>query len=137
MANYNIHFLLLATFILISLTSQSHQQSLEIPAIISAAPALLPDPPNTEILSPDITPLLPSPGGPARPSMPTIPSSRSPPNPDSTTTVWPDSVSAFAPTGPVQESSAVSRVLGKGSLIKVEAFFGFLAHCLFMMFFMI
>ncbi|KAL3626155.1 hypothetical protein CASFOL_029704 [Castilleja foliolosa] len=130
MANKNSHFIFLAIFIL-SLTSKSHQQSLQIPAIISAAPALLPDDPNTEILSPDITPLFPSPGGPARSSMPTtIPSSRSPPNPDSTTTVWPDSVSAFAPTGPVQESSAVSKGLGKG--IYISSFFA-----LFMMFFMI
>ncbi|KAL6581857.1 hypothetical protein OROMI_005871 [Orobanche minor] len=121
------HFLAAPIIIIIALpilTLPSHQQSLET-STISAAPALLPVLPYTE-LSPDIAPLLPSPGGPALSAMPTIPSSRSP-NPDTIASVGPES--AFAPTGgPLQESSAVSQVLVDG-LIGYSVFFsGFLAY---------
>ncbi|KAH6756168.1 hypothetical protein C2S53_004267 [Perilla frutescens var. hirtella] len=95
--------------LLLALPIPSHQINLHNPTI-SAAPAVLPDPPlppYTE-LSPDITPLLPSPSGaggsPAGSSMPTIPSTRSP-NPDTLDAVGPDT--AFAPSGSLQESSAV------------------------------
>ncbi|KAF5941704.1 hypothetical protein HYC85_019346 [Camellia sinensis] len=67
-------------------------------ATISAAPALLPNPPLSSPfteLSPDISPLLPSPGGelpsPTGSSIPTIPSNPSPPNPDETLGLGPDS----------------------------------------------
>ncbi|XP_012827954.1 PREDICTED: classical arabinogalactan protein 26-like [Erythranthe guttata] len=78
---------------------------------ISAAPALLPDPPTSpyiQELSPDIAPLLPSSGGPTRSStgssMPTIPSTRTP-NPDTVSSIGPDT--ALAPAaGPLQDSSA-------------------------------
>ncbi|XP_058210352.1 classical arabinogalactan protein 26 [Rhododendron vialii] len=63
--------------------------SLALPtSTISAAPAHLPNPSlpfSSPTLSPDITPLFPSPGGagppPAESPLPTIPSSRSPPDP--------------------------------------------------------
>ncbi|XP_021820092.1 classical arabinogalactan protein 26 [Prunus avium] len=84
---------------------------------ISAAPALLPGAPlsSSPTLSPDISPLFPSPGGvplsPAESSLPTIPSSRSPPNPEDT--VAPGPGLAFAPSGslPVSHSSPVTSSL--------------------------
>ncbi|CAA0839920.1 Unknown protein [Striga hermonthica] len=90
---------------------------------ISAAPALLPDFPYTE-LSPEIAPLLPTQGGPA---IPTIPSTRSP-NPDTIAAVGPDTA-AFPPTGPLEGSSAV---LSRG-LMKLEAFSGLLGYWLVML----
>ncbi|KAL0457323.1 UNVERIFIED_CONTAM: hypothetical protein Slati_1071500 [Sesamum latifolium] len=63
------HFLAAAAIIVIflALSLPSHQLSLETPDI-AAAPALLPNPPLSPYteLSPDIAPLLPSPGGTAR-----------------------------------------------------------------------
>ncbi|KAJ6688991.1 hypothetical protein OIU85_005414 [Salix viminalis] len=71
-----------------------------------------PIPPFQE-LSPDIAPLLPSPGGelpsPATSSIPTIPSSPSPPNPDEAVASGPDS--AFSPLGALLASSAAPRNL--------------------------
>ncbi|KAL3829388.1 hypothetical protein ACJIZ3_018190 [Penstemon smallii] len=93
---------------------------------ISAAPALLPDPPLLSpysALSPDITPLFPSPlndgGSTSSSPVPTIPSTRSPPNPDTT---GPDA--ALAPTGNslLQDSSAavlLSQILRKEGFINV------------------
>lgn len=70
---------------------------------ISASPAYLPNPPLSSpspSLSPDITPLFPSPVGvplsPAESSLPTIPSSPSPPNPDAVATPVPGSASSPA-----------------------------------------
>ncbi|PIM98978.1 hypothetical protein CDL12_28532 [Handroanthus impetiginosus] len=81
---------------------------------ISAAPALLPNPvaPSsspTPALSPDITPLFPSPGrpelSPSDASLPIIPSSPSPPNPDTIAALGPGS--AFAPSGLLPDSSSL------------------------------
>ncbi|XP_027098025.1 classical arabinogalactan protein 26 [Coffea arabica] len=77
---------------------------------ISAAPALLPDAPlaSPPALSPDITPLFPSPGGselsPSESSLPTIPSSPSPPNPDAIEAPVP--FLAFSPLGSLPFSSS-------------------------------
>ncbi|PSR92655.1 60S ribosomal protein like [Actinidia chinensis var. chinensis] len=80
---------------------------------ISAAPALLPSPPlsppSTE-LSPDISPLLPSPTG---SSIPTIPSNPSPPNPDE--------IPGFAPDFAVSPSG--SKLISASSSLSL---FGFL-----------
>ncbi|XP_059300945.1 classical arabinogalactan protein 26-like [Lycium barbarum] len=85
-----------------------------IPAsTISAAPALLPNPPLSSppfpALSPDITPLFPSPGGselaPSDSSLPTIPSSLSPPNPDAM--VAPGPFMPFQPSGSFPIYSAI------------------------------
>ncbi|KAG6647754.1 hypothetical protein I3843_07G098200 [Carya illinoinensis] len=78
---------------------------------ISAAPAILPSAPaSPPVLSPDISPLFPSPGGVARPSsessLPTIPSSRSPPNPDFLDSPGHDA--AFPPSGSLPASSSIS-----------------------------
>ncbi|XP_011082503.1 classical arabinogalactan protein 26-like [Sesamum indicum] len=80
---------------------------------ISAAPALLPDPisPSSPppALSPDITPLFPSPAGselsPTESSVPIIPSSPSPPNPDVVAAPGPDM--AFPPSGLLPDSSSL------------------------------
>ncbi|KAJ0034651.1 hypothetical protein Pint_25024 [Pistacia integerrima] len=70
---------------LLSLASDHHLNSETSPSSISASPAFLTSPTYQE-LSPDISPLLPSPGGvvptPTGSSVPTIPSNPSPPNPD-------------------------------------------------------
>ncbi|KAK2992666.1 hypothetical protein RJ640_014916 [Escallonia rubra] len=81
---------------------------------ITSAPALLPSastsplssPSTSTELSPDVSPLLPSPGGgvPSS-SIPTIPSNPSPPNPDETPAFGPDS--AFSPSGSQPDSAAV------------------------------
>ncbi|KAK6122626.1 hypothetical protein DH2020_043625 [Rehmannia glutinosa] len=82
-------------------------------------------------LPPEIAPLLPSTGGMADPPtgsfIPTIPSSRSPPNPDITGSTGLDT--AFAPFGPLQDSSVVSQVSVKGFKHN-KAFLGFLAFWL-------
>ncbi|KAF8392534.1 hypothetical protein HHK36_022879 [Tetracentron sinense] len=94
----------------LSLSSHLHLET----STISAAPAFLPtsplsSPPN---LSPDITPLFPSPGGVLAPSpsgssaMPTIPSNLSPPNPDEMVSPGPDS--AISPSGSLPVSSSSS-----------------------------
>ncbi|KAK4425773.1 hypothetical protein Salat_1771300 [Sesamum alatum] len=131
---YDSHFLAAAIImIFLALSLPSHQLSLETP-VIAAAPALLPNPPLSPYteLPPDIAPLLPSPGGtarsPAQSSMPTIPSTRSP-NPDTLTAIGPDA--AVAPSGSVQDSSAVSV---KG--LTLDVFYGCLAYWL-VVFFMI
>ncbi|CAK9178052.1 unnamed protein product [Ilex paraguariensis] len=80
---------------------------------ISAAPAVLPEAPlsSPPTLSPDISPLFPSPGGselsPSQSSVPIIPSSPSPPNPDAM--VAPGPFMAFSPSGSLPASSAIPR----------------------------
>lgn len=107
-----------------SLSLSSHQLKLET---ITAAPALLPNTPqspSTE-LSPDISPLLPSPGGVVPSSgyfIPTIPSNPSH-NPDEMAAFGPNS--AVSPSAQLQESSAVSLNLVKSQNIAV--FMSFLA----------
>ncbi|KAK3004156.1 hypothetical protein RJ639_019052 [Escallonia herrerae] len=78
---------------------------------ISAAPAILPNAPLSSpvpTLSPDITPLFPSPSGsglsPSESSLPIIPSSPSPPNPDDMFAPGPSMV--IAPSGSLPFSSA-------------------------------
>ncbi|KAL7144558.1 hypothetical protein ABFS83_07G020400 [Erythranthe nasuta] len=115
MATY-LNFLAAAIFTVIIIPTYE----LNLPDI-SAAPALLPDPPTSpyiQELSPDIAPLLPSSGGPTRSStgssMPTIPSTRTP-NPDTVSSIGPDTALAPA-TGPLQDSSAQG--------VGVQVFFG-------------
>uniref|UniRef100_A0A5B7B9R3 Classical arabinogalactan protein 26-like n=1 Tax=Davidia involucrata TaxID=16924 RepID=A0A5B7B9R3_DAVIN len=100
---------------------------------ISAAPAFLPNPPSLSspplpTLSPDINPLLPSPGGaglsPTESSVPTIPSSPSPPNPDATA-VAPGPGMAFSPSGSLPDSSSVALNLS-GPLHSVMLLLGLL-----------
>ncbi|PWA54917.1 classical arabinogalactan protein 26 [Artemisia annua] len=99
---------------------------------ISAAPALLPtissSPPLSSpspALSPDITPLFPSPSGsglsPSESSLPTIPSSPSPPNPDDISTFGPNTM-ALSPSGSLPDSSSVSWKAGLMSLGACWAF---------------
>ncbi|KAF3436384.1 hypothetical protein FNV43_RR23476 [Rhamnella rubrinervis] len=93
-----------------------HQVDYKKFSTISAAPALLPGAPlsplsSSPTLSPDITPLFPSPGGvplsPTQSSLPTIPSSPSPPNPDYVAAPGPDF--ALPPSGTsLPASSSIS-----------------------------
>ncbi|KAG8370058.1 hypothetical protein BUALT_Bualt14G0078100 [Buddleja alternifolia] len=130
------YFHSIITLILISSSTILSIPSDNFIPTISAAPALLPNPPLSPYteLSPDITPLLPSPGGtarsPDRSSLPTIPSSHSPPNPDTTSSIGPDT--AVAPSGALQDSSAVSLLKG----FEVEVFSSCLAYWLVMVFMM-
>ncbi|GFS35049.1 hypothetical protein Acr_00g0037520 [Actinidia rufa] len=90
--------------------------SLALPtSTISTAPALLPNPPMfspSPTLSPDITPLLPTPSGagpsPSESSLPIIPSNPSPPDPDQ----WlaPGPIMEISPSGslPLPFSFAVA-----------------------------
>ncbi|XP_030525133.2 classical arabinogalactan protein 27-like [Rhodamnia argentea] len=108
----------LASAIIVSLMappSQSLSSELNsgIPAttMTSSSPPLPSDPlvPPFQELSPDIAPLLPSPGGAApasgsSSSVPTIPSNPSPPNPDDAP-LGPGS--AVAPEDPLMASSAI------------------------------
>ncbi|KAM3231476.1 hypothetical protein P3S67_008688 [Capsicum chacoense] len=97
----------------LSSSSSSSLASLPPASSISAAPALLPNPPTSSpplsALSPDITPLFPSPGGselaPSDSSIPTIPSSLSPPNPDAM--VAPGPLMPFQPSASFPIHSAI------------------------------
>ncbi|KAL2534583.1 classical arabinogalactan protein 26-like [Abeliophyllum distichum] len=106
-----------------SLQSLPSDQLISEFSSISSAPTLQPNPP----LSPDVSPLLPSPGGvvppPTGSSLPTIPSD-STQNPDMTGPVGPDT--AVAPSGFFQASSTESRFLARG--LKLGTFVGFLAY---------
>ncbi|XP_068311475.1 classical arabinogalactan protein 26-like [Pyrus communis] len=96
---------------------------------ISAAPAFLPGAPlsSSPTLSPDISPLFPSPGGvplsPSESSLPTIPASPSPPNPEVNVAPGPDQ--ALAPSGSLPVSYAVS--VTSSLPINVMFFLGLLA----------
>ncbi|TXG71807.1 hypothetical protein EZV62_000386 [Acer yangbiense] len=104
--------------------SSSSQPNSETSSNITASPALLGNPPQSlppyQELSPDISPLLPSPGGvlpsPAQSSMPTIPSNPSPPNPDDFLATGPES--AFPPFGSMP-AFAMARRNSVGSLLFV------------------
>nr|XP_009770112.1 PREDICTED: classical arabinogalactan protein 26 [Nicotiana sylvestris] len=96
----------------------SRASLLNIPAsTISAAPALLPNPPLSSpplpALSPDISPLFPSPGGselaPTDSTLPLIPSSPSPPNPDAMIAPGP-TFFPFSPSESLPVASAVPLV---------------------------
>ncbi|KAJ8766365.1 hypothetical protein K2173_022424 [Erythroxylum novogranatense] len=101
--------LLLFPFLSSSATTKLNSQF----STISSLPVLVSRSPTTTFpfqeLSPDIAPLLPSPGGklpsPAS-SMPTIPSNPSPPNPDNGEPVAAGPDSAFSPPEPFPASSA-------------------------------
>ncbi|XP_042494380.1 classical arabinogalactan protein 26-like [Macadamia integrifolia] len=113
-------FILVLTMALVTTPSLSYYTSSHLKlaaSTISAAPSFLPDSPlsSPPALSPDITPLLPSPGGSApsptgSSSIPTIPSSPSPPNPDDSAAAAPVgyAVSAHAPSPSQPMSSSIS-----------------------------
>ena len=97
----------------ISSLASDHQPTSETSNIITASPATLStNPPQSlsphQELSPDISPLLPSPGGtlpaPTSFSMPTIPANPSPPNPDDEF-LAPGPDSALSPFGSLPASS--------------------------------
>ncbi|XP_059434590.1 classical arabinogalactan protein 25 [Corylus avellana] len=114
MASFWFHLALIMAFMaspLLSLSSQINSKA----STIAATPSFLTNPPPLspfQELSPDIAPLLPSPGGvvpPTGSSIPTIPSSPSPPNPDELVAPGPDS--AFSPLGSLPASSASPKIL--------------------------
>ncbi|CAF2305019.1 classical arabinogalactan protein 26-like [Brassica napus] len=124
---------LLVAFTVLSLclhTSTSEFLQFQLSTISSAAPTFLPEAPSSfsasppEAMSPDISPLFPTPGSSeTSPSpsesfdMPTIPSSLSPPNPDA---VSPDPLLDSSPVGsPLPASSSVSLVSSPLSLLLV------------------
>ncbi|KAK2646562.1 hypothetical protein Ddye_021757 [Dipteronia dyeriana] len=115
---------LLHLALILPFMSSSSQLNSETSTIITASPALLANPPQSlppyQELSPDISPLLPSPGGvlpsPAESSMPTIPSNPSPPNPDDFLATGPES--AFSPFGSMP-AFAMARRNSVGSLLFV------------------
>ncbi|KAF7813694.1 classical arabinogalactan protein 26-like [Senna tora] len=113
--------------------------------LIESAIATLADPPLSSSsspspfpeLSPDIAPLLPSPGGvlptPIGSDIPTIPSSPSPPNPDDDASLAHGPSSAFSPFGAIQASSNTHRTIASSSSSTMAALAGFAACCCFMM----
>ncbi|KAH7517135.1 hypothetical protein FEM48_Zijuj09G0030100 [Ziziphus jujuba var. spinosa] len=127
-------FIVCHSSILASSTPTSNYQELvdkKLISTISAAPALLPGAPlsssSSPTLSPDITPLFPSPGGvppsPTQSSLPTIPSSPSPPNPDYVAAPGPGDF-AFPPSGSLPASSSVS--VSSSQPLKLVAFLIFM-----------
>ncbi|GAA0157500.1 hypothetical protein LIER_14754 [Lithospermum erythrorhizon] len=113
------------TIIMVFLFPSANSNLLMSTPTIVAAPAVFPEsplaspPPSFQELSPDITPLLPSPlGGVVEP---TIPSSLGPPNPDDDM-IGPDS--AYAPDGSLQESAASRCFIFVGSVYKLALVFG-------------
>ncbi|KAJ4727594.1 classical arabinogalactan protein 26-like [Melia azedarach] len=130
----------LATFMVFMayFTSPAFQSEMHVQfSTISAAPAFLPSTAplpspsaSAPTLSPDITPLFPTPKGmapsPAASSLPTIPSSPSPPNPDDLLAPGPQT--AFAPSGLLPASSSVS--LASTGHQNFALFFGLLLFCL-------
>ncbi|XP_076923599.1 uncharacterized protein LOC143585784, partial [Bidens hawaiensis] len=136
MAQSTLFLLMMALCLLLSFSTSSSSRlpySQMEANTISAAPALLPtissssSPPLSSpspALSPDITPLFPSPSGgelsPSESSLPTIPSSPSPPNPDDISSFGPNTM-AISPSGslPISTSSAswISRVTATTSMV--------------------
>ncbi|KAL5862803.1 hypothetical protein ACOSQ3_000317 [Xanthoceras sorbifolium] len=105
---------------------------------ISASPAYLPTSSPSPLasssspaLSPDITPLFPTPVGmapsPTESSLPTIPSSPSPPNPDNFLAPAPDQL-AVSPSEVLPASSSVS--LASTGPLNAAVFIGFILFCL-------
>ncbi|RQO96199.1 hypothetical protein POPTR_010G031700v4 [Populus trichocarpa] len=117
MASFCFFIVLIVPLMIFPLLSSSTQlNSKTSPYPISTSPPFLTNPPPPsplQELSPDIAPLLPSPGGvlpsPTVSSVPTIPSTPSPPNPDEV--VAPGPASAFSPLGALPASSASPRNL--------------------------
>uniref|UniRef100_A0A6M2EBN9 Classical arabinogalactan protein 26 n=1 Tax=Populus davidiana TaxID=266767 RepID=A0A6M2EBN9_9ROSI len=120
--------LFMAFFSSPALTSQIHARI----STISAAPALLPVAPlsSPPTLSPDIEPLLPTPGAgapsPTESSLPTIPSSPSPPNPSDIVPPGPARFS-ISPSGSLPASSSVSTT--SSGPLKLAFFLGLLVLC--------
>ncbi|ESR57465.1 hypothetical protein CICLE_v10022800mg [Citrus x clementina] len=112
--SYSASFIMLLFLALASSPQQTHAQF----STISAAPAFLPSAPfpstSAPSLSPDITPLFPTPGGntmapsPTESSLPTIPSSPGPPNPDDLLAPGPGM--ALPPAEALPASSSVATV---------------------------
>ncbi|KAK7303169.1 hypothetical protein RJT34_14071 [Clitoria ternatea] len=110
--NVNLALMIIMAFMPSPMLSSYSQQ---VPTL-SSSPATLTDPPPSSLspfqdLSPDIAPLLPSPGGvlptPSGSDIPTIPSNPSPPNPDDI--IAPGPLSALSPFGSMQASSNAPR----------------------------
>ncbi|XP_011034236.1 PREDICTED: classical arabinogalactan protein 27 [Populus euphratica] len=128
MASFWFLTVLIVPLVIFPLPSSSTQlNSKTSPYPTSTSPAFLtnfpPIPPFQE-LSPDIAPLLPSPGGvlpSPTSSVPTIPSTPSPPNPDEVVASGPDS--AFSPLGALLASSAAPR-----NLMNLVIVVGFIAY---------
>ncbi|KAI9128773.1 hypothetical protein K1719_000256 [Acacia pycnantha] len=110
-----------------------HQPLLFISFILLTFSLLSPSSSSTFTeLSPDIAPLLPSPGGvlptpTAGSDIPTIPSSPSPPNPDGDLTAATGPLSALSPSGPVQPASKAPPALPSSAMAAALA--GSLAYC--------
>ncbi|EXC34693.1 hypothetical protein L484_020462 [Morus notabilis] len=112
---YNSHYINIS-FALASQPEDIHDHIHIRFSTISAAPAVLPGSPISSdhalspTLSPDITPLFPTPRkeplSPSESSLPTIPSSPSPPNPDGV--IAPGPGVAFPPSGSLLTSTANS-----------------------------
>ncbi|CAA3001903.1 Hypothetical predicted protein [Olea europaea subsp. europaea] len=127
MASFYLRVAIIMAFMVSYLHSLPSDKMISESSSISPAPELQPNPP----LSPDVSPLLPSPGGvvppPSGSSLPTIPSD-STQNPDMMGPVGPNA--AFAPSGSLQASSTESRFLVTG--VKLGTFIGFLASFWFL-----
>ncbi|ESQ39441.1 hypothetical protein EUTSA_v10001715mg [Eutrema salsugineum] len=119
---------LLTALAVLSLCSHTSTSEFQLSSI-SAAPSFLPEAPwsfsaSPPAMSPDISPLFPTPGSremspsPSESSvMPTIPSSLSPPNPDA---VSPDHLLDSSPAGsPLPASSSICLVSSPHSLLLV------------------
>ncbi|XVF38625.1 hypothetical protein REPUB_Repub20aG0118500 [Reevesia pubescens] len=119
------------SFMALPLLSLASSQLSSNTPTISASPVSISDPPLSPFLelSPDIAPLLPSPGGvvpTTGSSMPTIPSNPSPPNPDDLMAAGPGS--AFPPFESLPASSTSPRIsVGSFNLV---AFSVVVAYCI-------
>ncbi|XP_027338195.1 classical arabinogalactan protein 26-like [Abrus precatorius] len=109
MASYNAYFMIIIMSFMLSPMLSSYSQPIPKVPTLSSSPATLTDPPPSPLspfqeLSPDIAPLLPSPGGvlptPAGSDIPLIPSNPSPPNPDDIIAPGP-----LSPFGSIQATS--------------------------------
>nr|XP_023875193.1 classical arabinogalactan protein 26-like [Quercus suber] len=108
---------IIMAFMVSPLLSLSPNLNSDASNTISTTPSFLTNSPPSlspfQEISPDIAPLLPSPGGEVPTStgssIPTIPSSPSPPNPDELDLLGPNS--ALSPSGSMPASSAESKFL--------------------------
>ncbi|XP_022723112.1 classical arabinogalactan protein 25-like [Durio zibethinus] len=123
--------LLIMSFMASPLPSLTSSQISSDTPTISASPVSMSNPPLSPFqeLSPDIVPLLPSPGEvvpTTGSSMPTIPSTPSPPNPDDLMAAGPGS--AFSPFGSLSASSTSPRISVRS--FHLAAFSVVAAYCL-------
>lgn len=124
MANFSILVALIVALLFspsLSLSS-TPKPRLHTPTI-AAAPTILPEPPLSPYteLSPDIAPLLPSPGS----TIPTIPSNPSPPNPDEVSSVGPDP--AFAPSSGLLQASSAMHLSSRDSAVLLKLLINLIA----------